>query len=80
MSPVLETRKVSDAPVTCHPDIVSGAPVFEGTRVPVATFFEYLADNYTLDEFLESFPSVTRAAALKVLHLGEQRIRRDLAL
>lgn len=49
------------------PDILGGTPVFKGTRVPVKTLFEYIEDNYTLDQFLECFPTVTRAAAIRVL-------------
>jgi uncharacterized protein (DUF433 family) len=47
--------------ITVDPDILGGTPVFKGTRVPVRTLFEYLEDNYTLEEFLECFPSVLRA-------------------
>ena len=46
--------------VTVDPEILGGTPVFAGTRVPVKTLFDYLEDNYSLDEFLECFPSVTR--------------------
>ena len=46
--------------ITVDPDILGGTPVFKGTRVPLNTLFEYLENNYTLDEFLECFPSVTR--------------------
>jgi hypothetical protein len=41
--------------------------VFKGTRVPVKTLFDYLEDNYSLDEFLECFPSVTRAMACQLV-------------
>jgi uncharacterized protein (DUF433 family) len=44
-----------------HPDKVSGALVFRGTRVSVATFFENLKDGASIDEFLDWFPGVTRA-------------------
>jgi uncharacterized protein (DUF433 family) len=44
-----------------HPEVVSGAWVFRGTRVPVAALFENLRDGATIDEFLEWFPGVTRA-------------------
>ena len=44
-----------------HPDKVSGAWVFKGTRVPVAAFFENLKDGASIDQFLEWFPGVTRA-------------------
>ncbi len=54
-------------PVTIDPDIVSGTPVFRGTRVPVQTLFDYIADGSTLDEFLDNFPTVRRVDALQVL-------------
>ena len=49
------------------PEILGGTPVFKGTRVPVKTLFDYLEDNYTLEEFLACFPSVTRDLACGVL-------------
>ena len=60
--------------ITVDPDILGGTPVFKGTRVPVKTLFEYLENNYTLDEFLECFPSVTRDMARKVLESCESAL------
>jgi uncharacterized protein (DUF433 family) len=57
--------------ITVDPDVLGGSPVFVGTRVPVKTLFEYLEDDYSLDEFLECFPSVTRDLACKVLDRSE---------
>ncbi len=57
--------------VTIDPETLGGTPVFRGTRVPVRTLFEYLEDNYSLDEFLECFPSVTREMARAVLERSE---------
>jgi len=57
--------------ITVDMDILGGTPVFKGTRVPVKTLFEYLENNYTLDEFLECFPSVTRELARRVLENSE---------
>jgi uncharacterized protein (DUF433 family) len=57
--------------ITVDPDILGGTPVFKGTRVPVKTLFEYLEDNYSLEEFLECFPSVTREMARRVLEGSE---------
>lgn len=57
--------------ITADPDILGGTPVFTGTRVPVKTLFDYLEDNYSLDEFLECFPSVTREMACGVLERSE---------
>jgi uncharacterized protein (DUF433 family) len=53
--------------VTINPETSDGTPVFNGTHVPVRLLFKYFADNYTLDEFLECFPSVTRELACQVL-------------
>jgi len=53
--------------ITIDPEILGGAPVFKGTRVPIKTLFEYLENNYSLEEFLECFPSVTRESARQLL-------------
>jgi uncharacterized protein (DUF433 family) len=53
--------------ITVDPEILGGTPVFRGTRVPVNTLFEYLENDYSLEEFLECFPSVTRDSAREVL-------------
>jgi uncharacterized protein (DUF433 family) len=57
--------------ITIDPDILGGTPVFKGTRVPVKTLFEYLEDDYSLEEFLECFPSVSREMACRVLERSE---------
>lgn len=64
----------ADLPVTVDRNIMSGTPVFRGTRVPVQTVFDYLADGYTLDQFLDSFPSVRREDALSVLEAAGQLV------
>ena len=53
--------------VHSDPDILGGTPVFVGTRVPVRSLYDYLEGGDSLDEFLESFPSVTRAQAIAAL-------------
>ncbi len=53
--------------VESHPDVVSGAWVFRGTRVPVAALFENLRDGATIDQFLLWFPGVQRADVEAVL-------------
>ena len=62
----------SDDLITVDPDILGGTLVFKGTRVPVRSLFEYLEDDYTVEEFLECFPSVTREMARRVLERSEQ--------
>ena len=48
------------------PGKVSGAWVFRGTRMPVATVFENLEDGMTIDEIIEQF-DVTREQVIAVL-------------
>lgn len=60
--------------VTIDPRILGGAPVFTGTRVPVRSLFQYLELNYTLEEFLECFPTVTREMAEQLLEESERAI------
>ena len=62
-----ETMKL----ITVNPNILGGTPVFKGTRVPVRTLFEYLERGYSLEEFLECFPSVTKDMARRVLERSE---------
>jgi uncharacterized protein (DUF433 family) len=49
-----------------------GVPVFRGTRVPVHTLFDYLKGSDTLEEFLEGFPTVSRAVVLETLEEAKQ--------
>ena len=56
------------------PEILGGAPVFTGTRVPVQNLIDYLASGETLDAFLNDFPSVTREQAMKVLRLAQEAL------
>lgn len=53
--------------ISRSPEIMSGAPVFAGTRVPIGTIIDYLAGNHSLDEFLDDFPTVRREQALELL-------------
>ena len=46
--------------INIDPEIMGGTPVFQGTRVPIQTFFDYLAGGEDIDSFLEGFPSVKR--------------------
>ncbi len=49
------------------PEILSGQPVFRGTRVPFQALLDYLEGGDTLDEFLEQYPGVTREQAIAAL-------------
>ncbi|MEO6051427.1 MAG: DUF433 domain-containing protein [Pyrinomonadaceae bacterium] len=52
-------------------EIMSGIPVFRGTRVPVAILFDYLEDD-KLDSFLENYPTVTKEQVADVMKMASQ--------
>lgn len=53
--------------ISRSPEIMSGAPVFAGTRVPIQTVIDYLAGGHPLNEFLDDFPTVRREQAVELL-------------
>lgn len=62
--------------VHSHPEIMSGTPVFVGTRVPVQALLDHLEEGDSIDSFLESYPSVTREQSIAFI---EQAARMYLA-
>ena len=60
--------------ITVDPEIVSGTPVFTGTRVPIKTLFVYVSGNHSLDDFLDDFPSVSAAQAEQVLLMAHRLV------
>jgi len=56
------------------PEILGGMPIFRGTRVPFKNLLDYLEGGYTLDEFLQEFPSVTREAAIAALEHAKELV------
>ncbi len=62
------------AVVSVDPDIMSGTPVFAGTRVPARTLIDYLEGGDALDVFLEDFPTVSRTQAIAFLEAASERI------
>jgi len=79
MKATTEIHEAAGGLVVSDPGILAGKPVFRGTRLPVETLFEYLADGQTVDYYLETFPSVTREQVLAVLRYGQKRIELELA-
>jgi uncharacterized protein (DUF433 family) len=60
-----------------NPEILSGTPVFVGTRVPVRSLFDYLESGETLEEFLRQFPSVKREQTIAVLDAAYETVVAD---
>ena len=63
--------------ISIDQELMSGTPVFTGTRVPVQSLFDWL-ETESLDEFLENFPSVKRAQAVEVLRFAERALGGNL--
>ena len=60
--------------VTASPDILSGTPVFAGTRVPVQALIDYLEGGETIDDFLAGFPTVRREQVVAFLEEATARM------
>ena len=77
----MHTTKIPDERLVVHsdPEIMSGVPVFLGTRVPVQTLFDYLMDGCSIDEFLENFPTVSREQVIRLLTCASLRVLESVA-
>lgn len=60
--------------ISVDPEIMSGVPVFAGTRVPVQNLFDYIEGGDDLSEFLDDFPSVSKESALAVLEMAKKTL------
>ena len=66
--------------ISSDPEIMSGTPVFAGTRVPLQTLFDYIEGGDPLEEFLEDFPTVKREHAIAVLERSKDLLLAQLNL
>ena len=60
--------------VHSDPEIMGGAPVFAGTRVPLQNLIDYLEGGESVEDFLEAFPTVTREQAIAVIEAGKLKM------
>jgi len=65
---------VSSDVISKNPDVLSGTAVFMGTRVPIKALMDHLEAGDRLDDFLEDFPTVSRAQAVAVLELACEKL------
>jgi len=65
---------VANRVVHSDPEIMSGEPVFVGTRVPVRNLFDFLEAGDPLEKFLDEFPSVTREQAIAALEIAREAV------
>lgn len=61
------TRLPLDQVVSVAPEVMSGAPVFAGTRVPVQTLLDFLESGESIEDFLLGFPTVKREQVIAFL-------------
>ena len=76
MSLVIEEKEIDLLPITVDPEVLSGTPVFRGTRVPVDALLSNIEAGLSVDEFLENFPTVTREQVLQVLGFSRSTLQR----
>lgn len=62
-------------PIVIDQDILSGEPVFAGTRVPIQALFDNLEDGMSISEFMENYPSVSNEMVVTVLELAAKKLR-----
>ena len=60
--------------VKIDPEIMSGAPCFAGTRVPIQNLIDYLEGGDSIEDFLDAFPSVSREQVIAFLEEAKDRI------
>lgn len=60
--------------ISCDPEVMSGTPVFMGTRVPVQTLLDYIEGGDSIDDFLDGFPTVKRKQVIAFLEEATKRM------
>ncbi len=68
--------KITDV-LSSDPEIVSGAVVFKGTRVPVDAWFDNMADGMSIEEFVDNFPTVERVQAAAIVALALSELKKN---
>jgi uncharacterized protein (DUF433 family) len=58
-------------------EILSGTPVFSGTRVPIKNLFDYIEGGESLAEFLDDFPSVSKISVIAVLEMAKKSLTNE---
>ena len=65
----MQTPNIKDI-INIDPETLGGQPVFKGTRVPVESLFDHLEAGISIDEFLDDFPTVTKAQAIAIIEVA----------
>lgn len=80
-APALDSAIVMELSQIVHsdPEIVSGTPVFVGTRVPAKALLDYLEGGETIEEFLDDFPSVSREQVIAFIEAAGRALLSKIA-
>jgi uncharacterized protein (DUF433 family) len=70
----MENRLPLTQVISVAPDLMSGTPVFTGTRVPVQTLLHYLEAGESIEDFLDGFPTVKREQVIAFLEEAKDRV------
>lgn len=63
--------------IIINPKILSGKPIFEGTRIPVDLVLDLLSQNYNLEEILKEYPSLTKEDILSAIKFATEKIKEE---
>jgi len=63
--------------ISSNPEVMGGAPVFCGTRVPVQTLIDYLEAGDSISDFIEGFPTVTKKQVIAFLEEAKEKMLAD---
>ena len=74
-----DTEGMAESVVVRDPEILGGAPVFRGTRVPFQALIDYIEGGENLDAFLDQFPTVTRAMVIAALENAKESLLARIA-
>lgn len=69
-----DEKQTNRSVVKIDPEIMSGAPCFAGTRVPIQHLMDYLEGGDSIEEFLDGFPSVTREQVIAFLEEAKESV------
>lgn len=63
--------------IIVNPKILSGKPIFEGTRIPVELILDLLSQGYTFEKILVQYPSLTREDILLAIKFATEKIKQE---
>ncbi len=63
--------------IIIDPQILSGKPIFKGTRISVDLILEFLSQGYSIDQVLEEYPSLTKEDILGALNFAAKKIKEE---